>query len=118
MADGHLGDADVRGLEAGEDDGFGYLGGVHPVGVADHVFGAAFAEGKLGFDAAGKDGSYLDAVLAEFGVEGLGEAGLGELGGAVDGLSRGSLQAGYGGDEEKRTALLLDHVGNSVAGKE
>ena len=68
MADSELKDAGVGGLETGEDDGLGYFMGLHHVGVADTLLGAAFAEGKLGFDAAGSDGSDLDAVLAEFGV--------------------------------------------------
>jgi hypothetical protein len=58
----------LAGWRPGEDDGFGYFMGLHHVGVADTLLGAAFAEGKLGFDAAGTDGSDLDAVLAEFGV--------------------------------------------------
>ena len=56
-------------MEAGEDDGFGYFGGIHHGGVADGVFGAAFAERELGFDAAGEDGSDFDVVFAEFGIE-------------------------------------------------
>ncbi len=55
------------------------LRAVHHVGVADGFFGAAFAEGELGFGAAGADGAYVDVVGAEFGVEGLGEAYLGEF---------------------------------------
>ena len=118
MPDGHLGDAQVWGLEAGEDDGFSYFGGVHHGGVADGVFGAAFAERELGFDAAGEDGSDFDVVFAEFGIEGLGEAGLGEFGGTVDGFSGDSLQAGDGRDEENGPAFLFDHDGCGVAGEE
>jgi len=79
VADGHLGDAGVGGLHAGEDDGLGHVFGVHHVGVADVVFGAAFAEGEFGFGASGADGSDVDVVGAEFGVEGLGEAYLGKF---------------------------------------
>lgn len=105
MADGQLRDADICWLEAGEEDGFGYFGGLHHVGAADVLFGAAFADGELGFDSAGEDGSDLDAVLAEFGVEGLREAGLGEFRGAVDGFACNALEAGYGGDEENGAAF-------------
>jgi len=105
-------------LEASEGDGFGYFGGVHHGGVADGVFGAAFAQCELGFYAAGKDGSYFDVVFAKFGVERLGEAGLGEFGGAVDGFSGDSLQAGDGRDEENGPAFLFDHDGCGVAGEE
>ena len=82
------------------------------------LFGAAVSYGKLGFDASGKDCAYFDAVLAEFSVERLREAGLGELGGAVDGFSWGPLQAGYRRDEENGAALLLDHVRDGIAGEE
>ena len=51
------------------------------------LFGATVSYGELGFDAAGEKGAYLDVVFAEFSIEGLGEAGLGELGSAVDGFS-------------------------------
>ena len=75
-------------------------------------------EGELGFDAARADGADLDVVFAEFGVEGLREADLGEFGGAVDGLSSGALQAGDGGDEEDGAGVLRDHVRGDVAGEE
>ena len=57
-------------------------------------------------------------MLAEFGVERLREAGLGEFGGAVDGFAGDSLQAGDGGDEENGPAFFFDHDGCGVAGEE
>lgn len=74
MADCHLWDADVWRLEAGEDDSLGYFVGLHHVGFANELFGSAVAQGELGFHSAGEDSAYLNAVLAEFGVEGLREA--------------------------------------------
>jgi hypothetical protein len=118
VADGHLGDAGVGRLQAGEDDGFAYVFGVHHVGVADGVLGSASAEGELGPGAAGADGPDVEVVPAEFGVEGLGESYLGEFAGAVDGLSGVALQAGDGGDEEDDATLLGNERRSCVAGEE
>ena len=118
MSDGHLGDADVGGLEASVDDSVGYVCGLHHVGVADGVFGATFAEGELGLGAAGADAAYVYVVLAELGVEGLGEANLGELGSAVNGLSSEALQASDGGDKLDDAAFLGDHQRRGVTGEE
>jgi hypothetical protein len=118
VADGHLEDAGVGGLEAGEDDGVGDVGGVHHVGVADIVFGAAVAEGELGFDAAGTDDADFDSVGTEFGVEGLAETYLSEFGSAVDGFVGVALQAGNRGYEEDGAAFLRDHRWRGVAGEE
>ncbi len=118
MADGEVGDAGVGGLGGGEEDGFGDVGGVHHVGLGDGLCGAAAAEGELGFDTAGAEDADADAVGAEFGVEGLGEADLGELGGGVDGFVGGALEAGDGGDEEDGAGALPDHGWGGVAGEE
>ncbi len=118
MPDGEGGDAGVGGLGGGEEDGFGDVGGVHHVGLGDGLGGAAAAEGELGFDTSGAEDANADAVGAEFGVEGLGEADLGELGGGVDGFVGGSLEAGDGGDEEDGAGALPDHVRGGVAGEE
>ena len=115
VADGELGDADVGGLETGEDDGGGDFGRVHHVGVADEFFGSPSAQAELGFDAAGADGADLDVMFAEFGVEGLGEAYLREFCGAVNGFSGSALQAGDGGDEEDGAGVLGDHMRGGVA---
>ena len=117
MADGEGGDAGVGGLGGGEEDGFGDMGGVHHAGLGDGFGGAAAAQGELGFDAAGAEDADADAVGAEFGVEGLGEADLGELGGGVDGLIGGSLQAGNGRDEKDGAGALADHVRGGLAGE-
>lgn len=113
-----MGDAGVGGLGAGEEDGFGDVAGVHHGGLGDGLFGTAAAEGEFGFDAAGAEDADADAVGAEFGVEGLGKADLGEFGGAVDGFVGGSLEAGDGGDEEDGAGALPDHVRSGVAGEE
>jgi hypothetical protein len=105
-------------LKAGEDDGLRHLSWVHPVGAANHLFGATVAEAKLGFYSAGEDSSNLNAVLAKFSVEGLGEAYLGEFADTVDGLAGCSPQAGHRGDKEDGSALLGDHVRDGVAGEE
>ncbi len=118
VADGHEGNADVGGLGTAEENGVGDVGGVHHVGCSDGLLRTAMADGELCLCAAGTDGSDVDAVLAELGVEGLGESDLGELGGAVDGFAGGALQAGDGRDEEQDTGLLRDHVGDSVAREE
>lgn len=91
VADGELRDAYVGGLGAGEDDGSGDFGWVHHVGVADELFGTAVVEGELGFDSTRAEDADLDVELAEFRVEGLAEADLGEFAGAVDGLAGGTL---------------------------
>ena len=88
------------------------------MGVADGVFGAAVAEGELGFDAARAKDADPEAVGAEFGIESLGEADLGELGGAVDALVGRALQAGDGGDEEDSAGAAFDHVRGGVAAEE
>lgn len=118
VADGERGDAGVGGLDGGEEDGLGDVGGVHHGGLGDGFGGAAAAQGELGFDAAGAENPDADAVGAEFGVEGLGEADLGKFCGAVDGFVGGSLEAGDGGDEEDDAGALPDHGRRGVAGEE
>ncbi len=118
MPDEHVRDTEVGGLGAGEDDGFCDLLGLHHAGGPDGVFGSSVAEGELGFDTAGADNAYLYVELAEFGVERLAEADLGEFGGGVYGLSGCALEAGDRGDKENGPAALLDHDGGGVAGEE
>ena len=118
VADGHLQNAGVGGLKAGKDDCVGHFAWLHHVGVADTLFGAALPYGELSFNAAGTDASDFDAVLAELSVKGLGEAYLGELGGAIDGFACITLQACHGRDEEEGTAFLGDHGWHGVAGEE
>jgi hypothetical protein len=65
VANGHLRDAGVRRLKAGEHDGFGDVFRVHHVGLADVVSGAALAQGELGLGAARADAPDVYVVLAK-----------------------------------------------------
>lgn len=118
VADCHLRDANVWGLQAGEEDGFGDGLRLHHVGATDVIFGAALAKGEFGLSASGTDGTDVDVVLAEFGIECLGKADLGELGSTVNGLASVTLEAGDGRDEEKDAALLRNHLWYGVTREE
>ena len=71
--------------------------------------------GELRLGAAGADYADVDAILAKFGVERLGEADLRELGRAVDGLTSGTLEASDGRDELDDAGALGDHQRRRVA---
>lgn len=118
MPDGHLRYAHIGRLEAGEDDGFSDFIRFHHMRVADIVLGAAVSHGELRLDAAGTDGSDLDAMLAKFSVERLREAHLSKFGGRVDGLAGDPLKACDRRDEEDCSLLLFNHVWDGVAGEE
>jgi hypothetical protein len=75
-------------LGAGKQDRLSDVLGFEHCRLCDALFGAAFADGELGLDAAGIDRPDLDSVRAEFLVQSLGKADLGKLGGAIDGLAR------------------------------
>ncbi len=113
VTDGHLGDANVCGLGYGEEDGGSGVVGVHHGGLLNALFGATVADGELRLDAAGAKDGDLDAEGVELFSEGLAEAHLGELAGAVDAFVGNAGEACDGGDEDDIAGALLQEGGEN-----